>query len=166
MGIYIKTDSAKKGDFERILHGLEEMNVECYNCCEKGLAEVEDECSACFIDLRMFDNSRVNLMSGGLIGLSYWFKMLIFTIINPRNIKLKDDLGNIGAHVFDNEERAMNVLRGIYKKIRVSERDVRGKKTVEDRNIVRETIRNFIKADIDNIMLSNKKLNDLKKSIT
>ena len=165
MGIYINIDSAKREDVERILHCLEKY-VECYNCCEKRLAEVENECSACFIDLRMFDNSRVNLRSGGLIGLSYWFKMLIFTIINPTNIKLKDDLGNIGAHVFDNEEQAMNVLRGISRKIRDAERDVRGKKTVEDRNIVRETIRNFIKADIDDMLLNTKKINNLKKAIT
>jgi hypothetical protein len=165
MGIYINIDSAKREDVERILHCLEEKYVECYNCCERRLAEVENECSACFIDLRMFDNTRVNLRSGGLIGLSYWFKMSIFTIINPTNIKLKNDLGNIGAHVFDNEEQAVNVLRGISEKIRLAEREVRAKKTVESRNDVRETIRNFIKADIDVMLLNTQKINNLKQHL-
>ena len=164
MGIYIDINSAKREDVERIQHCLGEKYVECYNCWEKRLAEVENECSACFIDLRMFDNSRVNLRSGGLIGLSYWFKMSIFTIINPRNIKLKDDLGNIGAHVFDNEEQAMNVLREISQKIMIAERNVRGEKTVEGRNIARDAIRNFIKAAIDDMLLNTKEINNLKEA--
>ena len=164
MGIYIDINSAKREDVERIQQCLGEKYVVCYNCCEKRLAEVENECSACFIDLRMFDNSRVNLRSGGLIGLSYWFKMSIFTIINPTNIKLKDDLGNIGVHVFDNEEQAMNVLKGISQKIMIAERNIRGEKTVEGRNIARDAIRNFIKADIEDMLLNTKKINNLKEA--
>lgn len=166
MGIYIGINPAKREDVERILHCLEEKYVECYNCFEKRLAEVENKCSACFIDLRMFDNSKVDLRSGGLIGLSYWFKMSIFTIINPKNIKLKEDLGNIGAHVFDDEEQAMNVLGGISEGIRNAEREVRGRETVEVRNIVRETLRNYIKDDINKMLLLNtKEINNLKKRL-
>ncbi len=74
-------------------------------------------------------------------------------------------MGNIGAHVFDNEEQAVNVLRGISEKIKLAERDIRAKKTVESRNDVRETIRNFIKADIDDMLLNTQKINNLKQQL-
>ncbi|MCK4731829.1 MAG: hypothetical protein KAT65_05150 [Methanophagales archaeon] len=90
-----------------------------------------------------------------------FLKILLYNLINTLK---NNDLGNIGAHVFDNEEQAVNVLRGMSEKIRVAEREVRAKKTVESRNDVRETIRNFIKADIDVMLLNTKKINNLKES--
>ena len=163
MGVYINTNSTQ--DEKGILDKLKGKHIKCYDCMQKPLGEIESECFACFLDLSMFNDSKVNLKSGGIVGLSYWFEMLIFTVVDPKNTRLRDKLENINAYVFRNEEHAIDVLTGIYDKIMMAETEIKREKSVEMRNKLRGALNNIIGMDIEKSLYSHAK-KELRETFT
>ena len=157
MRIYINTNDASMdaGDNTDLIYRLKEKDIECYDHGEKRLSEVEKECVVYLINLKMFNDSTVNLRSGGEIGLSKWFKMLIITIINPANGKLKNELNKIDAHIFSEEDVVIiNQILGdstISDLIKSVESAIQGEEHVERRNKLRENFNNLIKKRINQI---------------
>ena len=165
MGIYINIDSAQ-GEQSVIINQIGASNMKYYSCMQKKLGEVENECFTCFLDLRMFDNSRVDLRSGGIIGLAYWFGMLIFALVDSKNTKLKDKLLNIDAHVFNNEKQIINVIKGIMSaKLLNAEYELRDKDSVEERNLYRKGFKDGVGFDIKEMLFDNATTEKLKNAL-
>lgn len=169
MVIYINTNSAQ-GEQSVIINQIGASNMKYYSCMQKKLGEVENECSTCFLDLRMFDNSRVDLRSGGIIGLAYWFGMLIFALVDSKNTKLKENLLKIDAHVFNNEKQIINVIKGMSAKLLNAEYELRDKESVEKRNLYRKGFKDGVGLDIREMLFDNANDNanieELKNALT
>lgn len=104
MGIYINTNDDLNEMMDLIRRLKTESGIKPCVDWTNTLSKVEKECCVCVINLTIFEESKVNLRSGGEIGLSNWFKMLTIAIVNPRNNDLKNELEKIGVHPFTKKD--------------------------------------------------------------
>ncbi|MCK4348304.1 MAG: hypothetical protein KAW47_06785 [Thermoplasmatales archaeon] len=163
MGIYINTNGTLREETNDLIHHLKtERRINCCDDRTSTLSEVEEKCSVCVMNLTMFEESKVNLRSGGEIGLSNWFKMLTIAIINPRNEDLKNELENIGVQTFAKEDIVF-VLDYISDIIVKTEKHLMNlRENIDIRRIIREVECEDLKDMIAEAFIS-KRLNRLRK---
>ena len=162
MAIYINTNNISMevaADGVDLIQHLKENDMKYYTQGEKRLPEVEQECLVYILNLKMFNDSIVNLRSGAEIGLSKWFKMIIFTIISPANENLKNELIGIGAFVFlEDEVVLIQKILGdptISRWINHTQDTMNVVTHVEERNELRELFYNNIGNQMISLFITN-----------